>query len=810
MFNLLLICGGPSLERGISLNSVRSFYDNIGKSKDIQISVIFVDLYLNKYFVDETFLYSNTPSDFDFKLANESKKLSEEEFIDALKSASLVMPVIHGTYGEDGTIQKILEENNIPFVASGSSSCDLMYSKSNAENKILRKYDFTTIPKLILNKYEDKISDKIKKFYNEFKLEKVVIKPVKGGSSFGVVLAEDFEDCIEKVKSQFDSYEDILIEEFCKGKEFTVIILQNPQGEPVALIPTEIEVKIKSDVISRNTEQEHEKEKFSDNSFFTTRRKYLPTNETHYYNPPRFSKEIIQKIRNQAEKLFKLAGAKDFLRIDGWLLDNEEIYFSDFNPISGMEQNSFLFQQGAKIGFTHKKILEYILNSSCERQNIVFPKELQGNQLNNKKRVNVLLGGITSERQVSLMSGSNVWLKLLNSDIYEPHPYLLTMKDNEFKVLELSYDIILNHTVEEIIYQNQVRTQKDIELISQIQDKLGMDKKISLDVNSEYVSLNEFIDNSKIQDAYVFLALHGGFGEGGGIQKILEEKGVKFNGSSSISSEICMDKKKTGEIVDGLNLPGLRTAKKISISINQLKEKLTNKELKLFWEELVKQFKNSKVVVKPQYDGCSTGVVVLTSANEFEKYINFFVNKIDVAPKGTFKMHDEQISLGVHNTDILLEEYIEVDKISISNNKIIYKEPIRWTELTIGVLENDKKYHALNPSITIADSGVLSLEEKFQGGMGVNITPPPEYILKTKLVDKLKRYVEKLCETVGINDYCRIDVFVNNSTEEIIIIEINTLPGLSPSTVLFQQGAKEIPSLNPLKLLEKIILNKNK
>ena len=244
MFNLLLICGGPSLERGISLNSVRSFYDNVGKNKNIKIDVIFVDLYLNKYFVDETFLYSNTPSDFDFKLAHESTKLSEEEFIKALKSASLVVPVIHGTYGEDGTIQKILEDNIIPFVASSSVACDLMYNKSNAENKILRKHNFTTIPKLILNNDDSDIKNKVNKFYNEFNLEKVVIKPVKGGSSFGVVLANNLKECTEKAETQLNEYDDILIEKFCDGKEFTVIILQNPQGNPVALIPTEIEIKI--------------------------------------------------------------------------------------------------------------------------------------------------------------------------------------------------------------------------------------------------------------------------------------------------------------------------------------------------------------------------------------------------------------------------------------------------------------------------------------------------------------------------------------------------------------------------------------
>ena len=802
MFNLLLVCGGPSLERGISLNSVRSFYDNVGSSKEVDIKVIFIDINLDKYFVDKTFLYSNTTSDFDFKLTTESKKLTDNEFLSALKEADLVVPVIHGVYGEDGTIQKIFEENNIPFVASGSEACEKMYNKANAENLILQKYGFKSIPKLILNEHENELESKINEFYSVNKLTKTVIKPIKGGSSFGVVCAGDAEDCLSKCRLQLETYGEILIEAFCEGREFTVLILQNPEGKPVALIPTEIEVKGQSEVLSRDVVQENHKKASDENSFFTTRRKYLPTNETHYYNPPRFSRELIQKIRGESEQLFKLIGAKDFVRIDGWILKDGDVYFSDFNPISGMEQNSFLFQQGAKVGFTHKSILNYILSSSAKRQGLKLPDDLS-KEKSQKKRVNILLGGITSERQISLMSGSNVWLKLLNSNLYEPHPYLLTAQDNEFKVLPLSYDIILNHTVEEIIYQDKTRKELKNEksLVQIVREELGLD----LNSTPDYVTLAEFIKDSKNQDAYVFLGLHGGFGENGSIQKILEDNELLFNGSGSAASKLCMDKYKTGEVVDSLQLPNFRTARKLTFSVRELIETIQREDVKVYWQNLVNTLKCDRIVVKPRQDGCSTGVVILTDEQELKKYLDFFINKIDTAPEGTFKMHSGPVTLGVHNTHLIFEEYIGVDKISISNGKLVYSKPVGWVELTIGVLEKKGVYHALNPSITIADSGVLSLEEKFQGGTGVNITPPPEYIINSELVENLKRDTEKLCERIGIKDYCRIDVFVNSTTGEIIIIEINTLPALTPSTVLFQQVGKETPAMSPLEFLEKII-----
>ena len=115
------------------------------------------------------------------------------------------------------------------------------------------------------------------------------------------------------------------------------------------------------------------------------------------------------------------------------------------------------------------------------------------------------------------MSGSNVWLKLLNSKLYEPHPYLMIMENGEYKVSPLTYDIILNHTVEEVIYQHRAKQNETQSLKTKIREKLGLEEKL------EFIPLKDFIKRSKLQDAYVFLGLHGGFGEGGGIQELLEK-----------------------------------------------------------------------------------------------------------------------------------------------------------------------------------------------------------------------------------------------------------------------------------------------
>ena len=94
---------------------------------------------------------------------------------------------------------------------------------------------------------------------------------------------------------------------------------------PVAILPTEIE----------SSYEEHQ--------IFDYRKKYLPTNQVTYHCPPRFDNETIERIQVQAEQLFTILGMRDFARFDGWLMPNGNIWFSDFNPISGNGAEQFSF-----------------------------------------------------------------------------------------------------------------------------------------------------------------------------------------------------------------------------------------------------------------------------------------------------------------------------------------------------------------------------------------------------------------------------------------------------------------------------------
>lgn len=807
-FRLGIICGGPSRERGISLNSARSVMDHL-KSTNIEIVPFYVDLECNFFEISPAQLYSNTPSDFDFKIHTSTNELKGEHLISELKALDLVFPVIHGPYGEDGQLQKLLELHDIPFVGSGSEACQKMLNKYTI-NKTLNTHGYDTLPIALLPENEEERNLIISDFFSEHKLTRAVVKPASGGSSIGVYSVNNVSEAQEKSKQVFQlpCVREAVIEPFCKGKEFTIIVLENQDNEPVALVPSEIQIS------------------YENNGIFDYRRKYLPTAHTKWPCPPSFSNQIIHKIQVQAENIFKLFGMRDFVRLDGWITDDGEILFPDFNPISGLEQNSFIFQQASRLGFSHQDLLLYLLRQSCRRNDIIKPIYVESKP-NKLKKVRVLFGGNTAERQVSLMSGSNVWLKLRNSRQFFPEPYFL---DPKGEVWKLPYSYVLNHTVEEV-YENCLETKLISERLSyfapQIHKRLKLgqeDTSIALENNPEAMSLSNFLDDSRKVEAFIFLALHGGMGEDGTMQRILVDAGLPFNGSGPEASRLGMDKSLTGDAINRMGRNKLKSLQKISFDVRRVSA-MSQQETKRFWDNACSELRSDRLIAKPQDDGCSAGVLCLHNAEEFTTYCSLIASGTSCIPAKTFSGQNNLIELSeLAKTNYMLEPFIQTDTIKIVGRDLQYTSnvelsekidsydsnklaPLGWLELTIGVLECLGEYEALNPSITVAESRVLSLEEKFQGGTGVNITPPPQDLISADQLGIIKQSMADAAKALNIGNYARFDIFFNRITNEIVVIEVNTLPALTPSTVLYHQGLAQNPALTPLELLEKVILN---
>ena len=794
---IALICGGPSLERGISLNSARSVLDHLD-SDAIKIVPFYLDTKKNAYSISREQLYSNTPSDFDFKLRQAASALSQNQFIRALKDTGIVFPVMHGPFGEDGGIQRFLESHRIPFVGSDSAACKKAFDKYSS-NEYIKEKGFFSLPSALLKIYGNDHRRIIREFFKKHNLTSAIVKPASGGSSIGVFSVSSPEEALEKSAYLFRKRIDtrVVIEQCAIGTEFTTIILQNKFGLPVALPPTEIETD------------------YSENQIFDFRKKYLPTKQVAYHSPPRFDDSVIEQVQAQAEQLFAMFGMRDFARFDGWLLSSGEVWFSDFNTVSGMEQNSFLFQQASRSGLTHTDVLRYIVENAASRYGIDFPK-MTRNGKGARKPVSVLFGGQTSERQVSLMSGTNVWLKLRNSDKYIPRPYLL---DTDGRIWRLPYHLALNHTVEEISQncKDHARAKARLSMFekrARLHVGLTATKDADEFFDPQEITIETFMHHSD----FVFNALHGGAGEDGTIQSLLEKHKIPFNGPSAEVSKICIDKWQTSEKIRGFELSGVGTIASIREGARRLLS-MNTAQIKIFWRETRKKLSARTLVIKPSADGCSSGVVHLYSASDLIAYLHVVSAKSAHAPTGTFRNQENIIEMPQETPEhFILERFVETDKLSVKNNTLKHVKKTGLLEITVAVVEQtglpaeasaqEGKIHALNPSITISQGDILTIEEKFQGGTGINLTPPPPSIMRPAVVMKIRKRMEKLAGEIGVRGYSRIDAFANIKTGDLLIIEINTLPALTPSTVFYHQSLAEKPPIFPRELLEKLIKNK--
>jgi D-alanine--D-alanine ligase len=793
-----LLFGGPSPERGISLNSARSVADHLEGPGVVLEELIYFDGLARPYAVSRPLLYSNTPDDFDFKLSVSSDPLAPEQLAARLRRCDLAFPAMHGRFGEDGGIQALLDAVGVAYVGSGAAASAVAHDKYLAHRR-LEAAGIVTVPGSLVTDADDLAA--VAAAIEEVAVAEgpVVSKPASGGSSLGVTVHRERGVAASEIVAEAGEHGRVVVQPWVDGTEFTTVVIDGPDG-PVALIPVEIELRSPSDP----------------HQILSYRHKYLPSDDTRYHCPPRFDPAVVDRIRSVAERTFTALGLSDFARIDGWLGPGGDVVVSDVNPISGMEQNSFLFIQAAQAGMTHRDVLRLIVERACARTGVAVPVAAwrEDRPPVDREPVAVLFGGATAERQVSVLSGTNVWLKLLHSATYEPQPALL---DPDGTVWLLSYPVALRHTVEEVIAACRDAgsgTGATDRLAADIRDRLRLEpwQRTAGPARPGHVDFETFASGR----SFVFNALHGGAGEDGTLQRELERRGIAYNGSGPDASAIAIDKYATGRVVAEAGEAGIATADRVLVELAAGGAAL---DADAVWSDATAACRTAALVVKPMADGCSAGVVPLSDAGEFATYLEHLTGRRTRIGPGHFsRLGAEQIveMPTTATSALLLEAFVETDRVVVvPGSQTGAASRLAWTatgggwvEVTVGVLGPRHAMRALNPSMTIATAGVLSLEEKFMGGTGVNITPPPGPPLGRVSgagVERARRHIEVVADRLGLEGYARIDAFMHCERGDIIVIEANTLPGLTPSTVLYHQALAEDPPLYPAQLLERII-----
>jgi D-alanine-D-alanine ligase len=319
-----------------------------------------------------------------------------------------------------------------------------------------------------------------------------------------------------------------------------------------------------------------------------------------------------------------------------------------------------------------------------------------------KLRIAVVMGGISSEREVSLESGRNIFTKM-DRGKYDPVPVFM---DGEARFWEIPLKLLMRNSTADI--------EMDLEEEA---------KRIP------YEDLPSRFD-------FVYIGLHGKYGEDGCLQGLLELLRIPYTGSGVLGSALGMDKYAARKV---FSAAGIAVPATLSVSLERWEAER---------EEILGRIEREigfPCVVKPSREGCSTAIRKIHGKQGLPE-----------ALEGAFQW----------DTVALVEEFLT------------------GMEVTCGVLGNEDP-EALVPSETIPTQDILSLEDKFLYGQGENKTPAR---LPREMLEKIRETAVRAYRALGLRAYARIDMFVRQDGE-VVVLEPNTLPGMTPSTVLFHQAA---------------------
>jgi D-alanine-D-alanine ligase len=339
---VVILYGGRSVEHGVSINSARNIFENLDKKnyEAIPIGISTTGQWYLTTDVNKDIKKNGQPLALLLDPVKPAFMIVEtgERF-----RADIIFPVLHGTDGEDGSIQGLIKAMDIPMVGTG------VLGSSTAMNKIVAKRllrdaglpvtDFMTFT----YDQKDKISFTAiaKKLGTPF-----MVKSASLGSSVGVSKVKNKNDFKKAVEEAFKYDNEMLAEAFVVGREIECAILGN--NPPEASYPGEV-------VISKEYE------------FYTFDAKYVDPNAVRIDVPAQLPKSVAEKIRKASVKAFEALHCEDFSRIDLFLDKKGNIYINEINSIPGFTNSSMypVMWKERGIGFT--ELISRLLDLAQER-----------------------------------------------------------------------------------------------------------------------------------------------------------------------------------------------------------------------------------------------------------------------------------------------------------------------------------------------------------------------------------------------------------------------------------------------------------
>ncbi|MFA6306890.1 MAG: D-alanine--D-alanine ligase [Patescibacteria group bacterium] len=349
--NIGILFGGKSAEHEVSLQSAKNIFEAIDKKKYNPI-LIGIDK-SGKWLLSDSskFLLNadnpklirlNQASDHVALVPQSGGKISNLFHKGKKKSIDVIFPILHGPFGEDGTVQGLLKLANIPFVGASVLGSAVGMDK-DVMKRLLRDAGLP-IGKFITLNSGDKIPG-----YKTI-AEKIgmpcFIKPANMGSSVGVSKVNSQGEYLKAIKNAWQYDTKILIEEYIKGREIECSVLGN--ANPIASVPGEVTPS-------------HE--------FYSYEAKYLDEKGAILEIPAKLPSQTIKKIQALAVKTFKTLSCEGPGRVDFFLKKNGDIIVNEINTMPGFTKISMYPKLWEASGIAYAELIDKLIQLAIERFN---------------------------------------------------------------------------------------------------------------------------------------------------------------------------------------------------------------------------------------------------------------------------------------------------------------------------------------------------------------------------------------------------------------------------------------------------------
>ncbi len=347
-----ILFGGKSAEHEVSLLSAKSVIEAIDKNK---YEVVLIGINKSgEWFLHEELkhclLHADDAKLIQLKKVQETVALVPKELGNPLVSLSgktlnkaidVVFPILHGTYGEDGTVQGLLKLANVPFVGAGVLASAVGMDK-DVMKRLLRDAELPTAKFLVVNRFDSKNLkfETIKKILGL----PFFVKPANLGSSVGISKIKSEDDFYEKVALAFEYDRKILFEEFIPGREIECSVLGN--DDPIASLPGEV---------------------IPQHEFYSYEAKYLDQNGALFEIPAQLSAELVIKIQTLAIETYKTLCCEGMARVDMFLKEDGQIVINELNTIPGFTRISMYPKMWVASGLSYPDLIDKLIELALQR-----------------------------------------------------------------------------------------------------------------------------------------------------------------------------------------------------------------------------------------------------------------------------------------------------------------------------------------------------------------------------------------------------------------------------------------------------------